>query len=84
MASNNTRRGFDPKDKRFFSKEAVINLGIAQEEIQWLLDRDYGIDTVINFVGNHYLFSSRQRLALRRATATETQYNKRRSTLLPL
>ncbi|MDI9477063.1 MAG: DUF434 domain-containing protein, partial [Bacillota bacterium] len=42
------------------------------------------IDTVINFVGNHYLFSSRQRLALRRATATETQYNKRRSTLLPL
>lgn len=84
VASNNTRRGFDPKDKRFFSKEAVINLGIAQEEIQWLLDRDYGIDTVINFVGNHYLFSSRQRLALRRATATETQYNKRRSTLLPL
>lgn len=84
MASNNTRRGFDPKDKRFFSAEAVINLGIAQEEIQWLLDRDYSIDTVINFVGNHYLFSSRQRLALRRATAMETQYNKRRSTLLPL
>ena len=84
MASNNTRRGFDPKDKRFFSDEAVINLGIAQEEIQWLLDRNYNIDTVINFVGNHYLFSSRQRLALRRATAMEIQYEKRRTTLLPL
>ncbi len=84
MTSNNTRRGFDPKDKRFFSEEAVINLGIAQEEIQWLLDRDYKIDTVINFVGNHYLLSSRQRLALRRATAMEIQYKKRKSTLLPL
>jgi hypothetical protein len=84
VASNNTRRGFDPEDKKFFSKEAVINLGIAQEEIQWLLDRNYRIDTVINFVGNHYLLSSRQRLSLRRATATKIQYEKRKSTLLPL
>ncbi|HZJ76600.1 MAG TPA: DUF434 domain-containing protein [Oscillospiraceae bacterium] len=54
MASNNTKRGFDPKDERFFSKESIINLGIAQEEIQWLLDRNYKIGTVINFVGDHY------------------------------
>ena len=84
MTSNNTRRGFDPEDKRFFSGEAVINLGIAQEEIQWLLDRNYRIDTVINFVGNHYLLSARQRLALRRATATKIQYKKRKSALLSL
>ncbi|MDI9476981.1 MAG: DUF434 domain-containing protein [Candidatus Alkaliphilus sp. MAG34] len=84
MASNNTRRGFDPKDERFFSNESIINLGIAQEEIQWLLDRNYKIGTVINFVGDHYLLSSRQRLALKRATATKMQYKKRKSKLLPL
>lgn len=84
MASNNGRRGFDPGDKRFFSREAVMNLGVAQEEIQWLLDRDYKIGTAVNFVGDHYLLSSRQRLALRRATAMEIQYKKRKSALLPL
>ncbi|HZX21649.1 MAG TPA: DUF434 domain-containing protein, partial [Clostridia bacterium] len=42
------------------------------------------MDTIINFVGNHYLLSSRQRLALRKATAMEIQYKNRRSTLLPL
>ncbi len=82
MASE-TRRGFDPKDRRFFSEKAITNLRIAQEEIQWLLDRNYRIDTVIDFVGNHYLLSSRQRLALRRATASKMQYRKRESKLLP-
>lgn len=83
MASKDKIRGFDPKDKRFFSKESIIKLGIAQEEVQWLLDRNYKSDTIINFIGNHYLLSSRQRLALRRSTAMSTQYEKRKSTLLP-
>lgn len=84
MASDDKKRGFYPKDKSFFSEDSIINLGIAQEEIQWLLDRNYKIDTVINFVGNHYLLSSRQRLALRRATAMSIQYKKRKSSLLSL
>ena len=84
MTPRNKRRGFDPEDERFFSKEAVMNLGIAQEEVQWLLDRDYKLDTVINFVGNHYLLSLRQRLALKKATATKIQYEKRKSSLLSL
>lgn len=84
MCTKESRRGFDPEDERFFSYEAIKYLKIAQEEIQWLIDRDYKLDSAANFVGNHYLLSSRQRLALKRVSATSTQYRKRKSSLLPL
>ena len=57
-------------------------LETAQEEVQWLLDRGYRLDVAIPFVGNHYLFSARQRLALQRASATSLQYEARRSRML--
>ncbi len=79
-----TRRGFDENDQRWFSNEAISKLKTAQKEVQWLLDRGYRQDGAITFVGNHYLLSSRQRLALQRATSTSLQYKKRRSNMLPL
>jgi hypothetical protein len=78
------RRGFDENDKRWFSNEAVLKLRIAQEEVQWLLDRGYKQDGAITFVGNHYLLSSRQRLALQRSTSTSLQYEKRKKRMLPI
>lgn len=82
MVVNETRRGFDPEDERFFSDAAVSNLRIAQEEVQWLIDRGYKLDSAVEFVGNHYLLSLRQRLAIKRATATKEQYVKRNTSLL--
>jgi hypothetical protein len=80
------KRGFDPEDHKWFSKEAVERLKVAQVEIEWLLNRGYKIDVALDFVAGHYQFTARQRVALLRATATETQVQKRviKSLQLPL
>jgi len=47
------RRGFDINDDRWFSKEAITKLQHAQEEIVWLLDRQYKVSPIIELVGGH-------------------------------
>lgn len=76
------KRGFDPDDTNIFSEVSIEKLKIAQEEIQWLLDRGYKLKQIIEFVGNHYLLSARARTALQRTTAPKADYEKRKSTML--
>ena len=83
MSTKNVKRGFDPDDLKMFSKESIAELKIAQEEIQWLLDRGYKLKQIIEFTGNHYLLSARARTALQRTTSSTADYEKRRSTMLP-
>lgn len=78
------KRGFDPNDYKWFSKQSSTKLSIAQEEIEWLLDRNYKLSPILEFVGGHHQLSARQRIALKRATSTQLQYSKRKSTMLPL
>ena len=40
--SNNTRRGFHPKDLQQFSEESLQQLRTAEEEVVYLLNRGYG------------------------------------------
>lgn len=63
-----TVRGTDPKDNRFFSIENIEKLRKAEEEVVWLLDRGYYISSIMELVGGRYQFSSRQRIAVRRAS----------------
>lgn len=84
MPTETTRRGFDPEDSKWFSDKAINQLRIAQQEVQWLLDRGYKAGPVIDFVGGHYQLSLRQRNALQRATSPKLKYDKRNSTQLPL
>ncbi|MBM6839310.1 DUF434 domain-containing protein, partial [Clostridium saudiense] len=63
-----SKRGFDLNDQRWFSEKEIIRLRKAHEEIKWLLDRDYKLESIINFVGGRYQFSTRQRDALKRST----------------
>ena len=69
MGEKETRRGYVDTDEQEFSEESLVTLKKAQDEIRWLLDRGYQIKNAVTFVGNHYLLSSRQRLALTRATS---------------
>lgn len=78
------RRGFDPEDYKRFSEKEIERLRIAQQEIQWLLERGYKEGPVVDFVGNHYQLSLRQRNALKRSTSTKLQYDKRKSTMLSI
>lgn len=77
------KRGFDPQDDRWFSKEAVLKLQKAQEEVEWLLNRGYKIDSIIDLVGGSYQFSARQRQALKRSTSARHECEKRKQRSLP-
>lgn len=83
MPTKNVKRGFNPDDEKIFSTENLTKLKVAQEDIQWLLDRGYKIKQIIEFTGNHYLLPSRARTALQRTTSSTADYEKRRSTMLP-
>lgn len=65
----NARRGFVPSDEKEFNNENIAVLKKAQQDILFLIERGYAIKGASTFVGNHYLLSERQRLALVRATA---------------
>lgn len=73
-----TKRGFDESDKKWFSKNELLRLKKAHEEIKWLLDRDYKIDSVVTFIGDRYQFSLRQRNALKRSTSSSDDSRKRK------
>lgn len=79
-----TRRGFDAEDDQWFSDNSIAQLRIAQQDIQWLLDRNYKLNPILHLVGGHYQLSARQIIALKRATSTMFQYEKRKSTMLPI
>ena len=79
-----SKRGFDINDNRWFSEKELIRLKKAHEEIKWLLDRGYKLESIINFVGGRYQFSTRQRDALKRATCSTEHEIIRRSKELQL
>ena len=83
MTTKFQRRGYDPDDDQLFSHTACLVLLTAQEEIRWLLNRGYPMGSVTELVGSHYQLTTRQRMALQRATATDRQIQARRKSLLP-
>lgn len=82
MSPKIVKRGFDPEDIKNFSTENMKKLKIAQEEVQWLLDRGYKIKPIIEIVGNHNQFSLRTRTALQRTTCSSVQCEMRKSAML--
>lgn len=67
----NARRGFVPKDEKEFNTESIAVLKRAQQDVLYLIEHGYPIKSASTFVGNHFLLSERQRLAIVRATATK-------------
>ena len=73
MDGETKRRGYNPEDKRWFTETELGRMRSAQQEIRFLLDRGYRMESVIGFIGNHYQFSMRQRNALQRTTSSSAQ-----------
>lgn len=69
--SKSVKRGYVPTDEKEFGEEAVAKLLEAGRDLYYLINRGYHIKGASTFVGNHYLFSERQRLALVRAVSPE-------------
>ncbi|RDU21971.1 DUF434 domain-containing protein [Anaerosacchariphilus polymeriproducens] len=79
----NSKRGFVPKDEMEFRGDQLEKLKNGAEELFYLLNRDYKIKSASTFIGNHYMFSERQRLALARTISStkDIQLRKRKQVM---
>lgn len=75
----NAKRGFVPEDERNFSSEVLQLMRTASRHICYLINEGYDLKSASTFVGNHYLLSERQRLAIMRSVATDEQISVRKS-----
>lgn len=69
--SKMVRRGYVPSDQKEFNEEALSILRSAGEDLAYLMNRGYKIKGASTLVGNRYMLSERQRLALVRALSTK-------------
>jgi hypothetical protein len=75
--SMNAKRGYVPEDERNFSPSALETMRIASRHIVYLINEGYDLKQASTFVGNHFLLSERQRLAIMRSLATNQQLRDR-------
>ena len=80
----NAKRGYVPEDERYFSPSALETMRIASRHIVYLINEGYDLKQASTFVGNHFLLSERQRLAIMRSVATNQQLAERKEKLVPL
>jgi len=71
--SMDARRGYVPEDDQNFSPEALAVMRTASRHVYYLINEGYDLKQTTTFVGNHFLLSERQRLALMRSLATKEQ-----------
>ena len=73
------KRGFVPEDERNFSLEALALMRKASRHICYLINEGYNLKQASTFVGNHFLLSERQRLAIMRSVAANDRIEERLS-----
>ena len=73
------KRGFVPSDEREFGTEVIPKLRKAAEEVLFLMNHGYPVKGATRFVGDHYMFSERQRLALARSVSPEEEIVSRKN-----
>jgi hypothetical protein len=74
----NAKRGYVPEDEKNFSASALETMRTASRHIGYLINEGYDLKQASAFVGNHFLLSERQRLAIMRSLATKAQLKTRR------
>lgn len=70
--AKSTKRGYSSDDEHDFKGSALKTLKRSTEDLYFLLNRGYPVKGASTFVGNHYLLSERQRIALTRIVSSET------------
>lgn len=75
----NAKRGYVPEDDKNFSLSALETMRTASRHIQYLINEGYDLKQASVFVGNHFLLSERQRLAIMRSLATKEQLKARKT-----
>ena len=78
------KRGFVPEDVKNFSPQALEIIRTASRHVCYLINEGYDLKQSTTFVGNHYLLSERQRLAIMRSLATRAQIENRQKKQVPI
>lgn len=73
------KRGYVPEDDRNFSPDEIAKLKTASRHVNYLIKEGYDIKQATTFVGNHFILSERQRLAIARSLSTTEQLNNRKA-----
>lgn len=73
-----------PEDERNFSPDALEILRKASGHIDYLINEGYYLKQASTFVGNHFLLSERQRLAVARSLASKEQLERRKERQVPV
>lgn len=76
------KRGYVPSDQKEFTGIQLEHLKEAAKDTRYLLERGYAVKNATTFVGNHYMFSERQRLALARSVSCKEDIEKRKEKLI--
>ncbi|MBO4423527.1 MAG: DUF434 domain-containing protein [Clostridia bacterium] len=75
----NAKRGYLPEDEKNFSYPAIQTMKKALSHVCYLINEGYDLKSASTFVGNHFVLSERQRLAVVRSAATDEQLRIRKS-----
>lgn len=78
------KRGFVPKDERYFSLASLEVLRTASQHVTYLIDNGYDLKQASTFVGDHFQLSERQRIAIMRSVATHEQLADRHAKEVPI
>ena len=73
------KRGYVPEDDKNFSPDEIAKLKTASRHVNYLINEGYDIKQATTFVGNHFILSERQRLAIARSLSTTEQLNNRKA-----
>ena len=80
----NAKRGYVPEDERNFAPGAIQKMQTASRHIRYLINEGYDLKPAATFVGNHFVLSERQRLAIMRSVAADEQLRARKEKLVPM
>lgn len=78
MMSRVVKRGFVPKDKIEFGVKYIEILNQAAQDLYYMVNRGYALKSASTFVGNHFMLSERQRLALYRTVTSKERLDIRK------
>ena len=78
------KRGYVPKDDRYFSPKALGTLRVASGHIGYLINHGYDLTQASTFVGDHFQLADRQRVAIMRSVDTSERLAARAAKEVPV
>jgi hypothetical protein len=84
MPDKRTHRGPHPDDEKLFAPRVIPNLRSALSDFSLLLTMDYADKSALKLVGDKFLLTQRQRLAVMRSACSDQQLESRKKRCVSL